>query len=429
VTVDGGEATAVTDVGTWSRPSYDRSGNLYAIRRVDRWSYPDVSPLQRRGDDGEFSALTAVDRNFVTFAPELAPGGPQWLDDGTALSTLEDSGRVRIVRIQLDGSVEDVIGGDRLITGIDPRSDGTAAVFTATSPTEPGDVWWWENGEERRLTDLNAGFAEAAGLVEPHRFVMDHDGVAVEGWVYLPDGGDKAPLLLNIHGGPATQYGYGFFDEFQVYVGAGYGVVAINPRGASGYGSDFARAVVGEWHGEMPPDLVDLVAAPDAAATECPRLDTEVMGVMGGSYGGFATVRVAAADRRYRSAVAERGLYVWNSFVGTSDIGTYFDGMYVRREATPDELWQASPLRHAARITTPTLVLHSESDFRCPIEQGEQLFRVMQLNGVPSEMVRFPGEGHELSRAGKPKHRVERFEAILAWHARYLKHPNIGPKE
>ena len=94
--------------------------------------------------------------------------------------------------------------------------------------------------------------------------------------------------------------------------------------------------------------------------------------------------------------------------------------MYVRRDATPDELWQASPLRHADRITTPTLVLHSESDFRCPIEQGEQLFRVLQLNGVPSEMLRFPGEGHELSRAGTPKHRVERFKAILEWHGRYL---------
>jgi len=420
VPADGGEATAATGVGTWGMPSYDRSGVLYAIGRPDRWSYPDVAPLQRRGGDGTFSPFTNVGRNLVTFAPALAPGGPQWLDDGTALSTLEDSGRVRIVRVQTDGSTEDVIGGDRQITGIDPRSDGSAAVFTATSPTEPGDVWWWENGEERRLTDLNAGFAEAAGLVEPQRFTMDHDGVEVEGWVYLPDGDDTVPLLFNIHGGPATQYGYGFFDEFQVYVGAGYGVVAINPRGASGYGSDFVRAVVGAWHEEMPPDLVDLVAAPDAAAARFPRLDLDTMGIMGGSYGGFATVRVTAADQRYRSAVAERGLYVWNSFVGTSDIGTYFDAMYVRRAATQDELWHASPLRHADAITTPTLVLHSEADLRCPIEQGEQLFRLLQRNGVASEMLRFPGEGHELSRAGKPKHRVERFDAILEWHGRYL---------
>ena len=108
------------------------------------------------------------------------------------------------------------------------------------------------------------------------------------------------------------------------------------------------------------------------------------------------------------------------SFVGTSGIGAFFDGMYVRQGATRDELWAASPLRHADGITTPTLVLHSETDWRCPIEQGEQLFALLRNNGVESEMLRFPGESHELTRGGKPKNRVERIEAVLEWHARYL---------
>ncbi len=416
----GGDTTALTGVGTWSLPSYDRSGNLYALGSDDRWAYPGVVPLRRLEEDGSWAQVTTIDRNLVTFAPVLSPGGPQWLDDGSALSTLEDSGRVRIVRITSDGEVEDLIGGDRLVTGISPRPDGAAAVFTATSATDPGEVWWWENGEERRLTTLNDEFRDTTTLAEPQRFVIDHDGVEVEGWVYLPEGDAKVPLLFNIHGGPATQYGYGFFDEFQVYTGAGYGVVAINPRGASGYGSNFVRAVVGAWHEEMPPDLVDLLAAPEVAAEQFSRLDSDRMGIMGGSYGGFATVRVTAEDQRYKSAVAERGLYVWTSFAGTSDIGTFFDGMYMRPGATRDELWAASPLRHADSVTTPTLVLHSETDWRCPIEQGEQLFALLQNNGVESEMLRFPGESHELTRGGKPKHRVERFEAILEWHARYL---------
>jgi len=416
----GGAAEALSDVGTWTLPSYDRDGSLYAIGTNDRWASPTVIPLQRRDADGSWTQVTRIDRNIASMSPSVSPAGPQWLEDGSALSALEDSGRLRIVRITDDGDVEDVIGGDRLVTGIDPRLDGSAAVFAATAPTDPGDIWWWEDGAERRLTDLNGGFRETTTLIAPDRFVMDHDGVEIEGWVYLPEGDDTVPLLLNIHGGPATQYGYGFFDEFQVYAGAGYGVVAINPRGASGYGTDFVRAVVGVWHEEMPPDLVDLLAAPDAAASRFPRLDAERMGVMGGSYGGFATVRVTAADHRYRSAVAERGLYVWTSFGATSDIGTFFDGMYIRRGATREELWAASPLRHATSITTPTLVLHSETDWRCPIEQGEQLFALLQGNGVESEMVRFPGESHELSRGGKPKHRVERFEAILDWHARHL---------
>ena len=420
VPTDGGEPDALTDIGTWGMPSYDRSGNLYALGVDDRWASPGIAPLQRLETDGSWTQVTTIDRNLVTFAPALSPGGPQWLDDGSALSTLEDSGRVRVVKVSPGGDVADVIGGDRLITGIDPRPDGSAAVFTATSPTDPGEIWWWENGEERQLTNLNDEFRSSTVLAEPHRFVIDHDGVEVEGWVYLPEGNAKVPLLFNIHGGPATQYGYGFFDEFQVYAGAGYGVVAINPRGASGYGSDFVRAVVGAWHEEMPPDLVDLLAAPDVAAGKFARLDQDRMGIMGGSYGGFATVRVTAEDQRYKSAVAERGLYVWTSFVGTSDIGTFFDGMYVRRGATRDELWAASPLRHADAITTPTLVVHSETDWRCPIEQGEQLFSLLQNSDVESEMLRFPGESHELTRNGKPKHRVERFEAVLEWHGRYL---------
>ena len=420
VPVDGGIPDALTDIGTWGMPSYDRSGNLYALGVDDRWAYPGIAPLQRLEADGSWTQITTIDRNLVTFAPALSPGGPQWLDDGSALSTLEDSGRVRVVKVSPDGDVADVIGGDRLITGIDPRPDGTAAVFTATSSTDPGEVLWWENGEERKLTSLNDEFRSSTVLAEPQRFVIDHDGVEVEGWVYLPEGDARVPLLFNIHGGPATQYGYGFFDEFQVYAGAGYGVVAINPRGASGYGSDFVRAVVGAWHEEMPPDLVDLLAAPDVAAGKFSRLDLDRMGIMGGSYGGFATVRVTAEDQRYKSAIAERGLYVWTSFTGTSDIGTFFDGMYVRRGATRDELWAASPLRHGDTITTPTLVLHSETDWRCPIEQGEQLFALLQNNDVESEMLRFPGESHELTRRGKPKHRVERFEAVLEWHGRYL---------
>jgi len=420
ITAGGGDPVALTGVGTWGSPSYDRSGSLHALGTEDRWAYPGIAPLQRMETPGSWLQVTTIDRALVTFAPALSPGGPQWLDDGSALSTLEDSGRVRIVRITSDGEVEDLIGGDRLVTGISPRPDGSAAVFTATSATDPGEVWWWEDGEERRLTTLNDEFRETTTLAEPQRFLIDHDGVEVEGWVYLPEGDAKVPLLFNIHGGPATQYGYGFFDEFQVYAGAGYGVVAINPRGASGYGNDFVRAVVGAWHEEMPPDLVDLLAAPDVAAGQFPRLDLDRMGIMGGSYGGFATVRVTAEDQRYKSAVAERGLYAWTSFGGTSDIGTYFDGMYVRRGATRDELWAASPLRHADRITTPTLVLHSETDWRCPIEQGEQLFALLQNNGVESEMLRFPGESHELTRGGKPKHRVERFEAVLEWHGRYL---------
>lgn len=424
VSTEGGPATARTDVGLWSHPGYDTEANLYAIGTTDPWNMVTVRCLHRLSSPGNEVALYQdLDRNLETFSPPLSPGGPQWLPDGTALSTLEDSGRVRVIRLLADGSTEDVIGGDRLVTGIDPRPDGQAFAFTSTSPTDPGELWWWDEGSERRLTDLNGPFRAAVPLIEPERFEFESEGATIEGWAYLPAEGDHVPLLLNIHGGPATQYGYGFFDEFQVYATAGYGVVAINPRGSSGYGADHVAAVVGRWEEDLPPDMADFSGAIAAALDRFPRLDADRLGVMGGSYGGLSTVRLLSLDQRFRSAVAERGLYSWTSFHGTSDIGPWFTRMYLGDDVggDPEKVWASSPLAFAGSITTPTLIVHSESDFRTPVEQAEQLFVRLLQSGVTTEFLRFPeGEGHELSRSGTPRHRVERFEAILEWHGRHL---------
>ena len=420
VPAGGGEAEPRTDVGLWSVPSYDATGALHAIGLDDRWAGPSVLQLERLGE----GPVTSIDRALVPHSPAVAPAGPQWLDDGSAISLLEDEGRMKVVRLERDGTIAALMAGDRVITGVSPRPDGSAAVLTATDPTSPGEVYWWEHGTEKQITSLNEGFAAAASPVVPRRFTIDHDGTTVEGWIYLPPGEGKVPVLLNIHGGPATQYGYGYFDEFQVYVGAGYGVVATNPRGSSGYGAEHLRAVVGRWDEDTPPDMVDLLAAVDAAAALEPRLDLDRMGVMGGSYGGLATVRILARDQRFRSAVAERGLYSFMSFSGSSDIGPWFDRQYLLGELPEDwdRWWKASPLAEAHRITTPTLVLHSDGDWRCPVEQAQQLFAMLLRSGVEAELVRFPEEeGHELSRSGKPRHRVERFQIILEWHDRFLK--------
>jgi dipeptidyl aminopeptidase/acylaminoacyl peptidase len=421
-----GDVAAATPVGTWQTPTYDRPGLLYAIGEPDPWDFPRV-PVLRRIDE-ELTSLTGhLDRSIATFSPPIAPAGPQWLDDGSALCILEDEGRIRVIRLGSDGAASDLVGGDRVVTGASPRPDGSAFAFTASAATDPGELWWWEAGQERRLTCLNDEFRASTPLAEPQRFTIEHDGVAVEGWVYLPAGEGTVPTLLNIHGGPAAQYGYGFFDEFQVYAGAGYGVVAVNPRGSSGYGNDHMRAIVGRWDEKMPPDLIDLLAAVEAAGAVAPRLDIDNAGVMGGSYGGLMTARVTAVDHRFRSAVAERGLYSWVSFAGTSDIGMWFGKAYtgLHPHEDPDRLWRAGPLSLGASITTPTLIIHSETDFRTPIEQGEQLFAALVHAGVETEMVRFPaGEGHELSRSGSPRHRVDRFDAILDWHSRHLAAPS-----
>jgi dipeptidyl aminopeptidase/acylaminoacyl peptidase len=422
VEVATGDLSELAPVGTWSLIGYDPAGQLYAVGDPDPWALPAVAVLRRI--DVDLADLTGhLDRSVSSFSPPIAPAGPQWLDDGSALSVLEDEGRLRVIRIEPEGTVADVLGGDRLITGVSPRPNGSAFAFTATAATDPGELWWWEHGEERMLTNLNADFRSSCVLAEPRRFTFDHDGVSIEGWIYLPPGEGVVPVLFNIHGGPATQYGYGFFDEFQVYVEAGYGVVATNPRGSSGYGRSHMTAITGRWHDDMPPDLLDLVGAVDAATAVEPRLDGDNVGIMGGSYGGLMTLRVAAADHRYKSAVAERGLYSWDSFAGTSDIGLWFGKVYLGVDLfdDPERYWRSGPLAYSQSVTTPMLVLHSESDFRTPIEQGEQLFAALKRADVETEMVRFPGEGHELSRSGKPQHRRERCEIILEWHDRHLK--------
>jgi dipeptidyl aminopeptidase/acylaminoacyl peptidase len=169
-------------------------------------------------------------------------------------------------------------------------------------------------------------------------------------------------------------------------------------------------------------DLTDVTAVVEAALGRYPRLDPKRMGVMGGSYGGFLTAWITAHQGRWRSAVVERALLSWPSFSGTSDIGGTFAEDYLGTGYPDgwDDWWAKSPMAFAHQVTTPTLVVHAENDHRCPIEQAEQYFMALLRNGTPAEMLRFPGEGHEMSRSGSPKHRVERLEAILDWHRRHL---------
>jgi dipeptidyl aminopeptidase/acylaminoacyl peptidase len=297
-----------------------------------------------------------------------------------------------------------------VVSGFD-RAGGTFAAVSSTVDC-PGRLVVEREGTTETHEDF--GGADVTVIV-PRHLVVEGPGGPLDVWVYLPPGDRPVPLLLNIHGGPASQYGWGYFDEFQVYAAAGYGVVATNPRGSAGGDREFLQAVKGEGWGSV--DVEDIDAAVAGALGEFPRLDGDRLGVMGGSYGGFLTAWLIAHQTRWRTAVVERALLSWPSFGGTSDIGGWFGDRYLGEERL---LWERSPLRLADRIETPTLILHSENDFRCPIEQAEQFFDVLAGNGVPTEFVRFPGEGHELSRSGKARHREERFEIILEWLGRWL---------
>jgi len=346
--------------------------------------------------------------------------GPVLVTDeqGTAALVLSESrGAAWLVRVPLAGepaAVQPVVGGQRQVTGYDAA--GGVVVVAAADPRTVGELVAVRAGVEQRLTSFGAELAER-GEIRPlvELSATAPDGYPVHGWLVRPDGPGPHPVLLSIHGGPFRQYGWGLFDEAQVYAGGGYAVVLGNPRGSAGYGEEHARSIK---HAMGTVDADDLLALLDAALAE-PDLDADRVGVMGGSYGGYMTTWLAAhAGHRFKAAIPERAVTAWDSFTGSSDIGYFFTEAYAGTDAA--QVAAQSPLTYADKIDIPTLIIHSEHDWRCPVEQAQRLYVALKARGVPTELLLFPGEGHEMSRSGLPSHRLARFDAILDWWSRHL---------
>lgn len=332
------------------------------------------------------------------------------------LFTDEYRGAIRLVRVPYDGGEPTlVVDGPRQVIGAAHAAGVT--VVSVTDPHTPGELAVVRGGDLTTLTSFNPEFGDTIPVRPMKELTATApDGYPVHGWLLTPPGDGPHPVLLNIHGGPFFQYGWSLFDEAQVYVGAGYAVLMGNPRGSAGYGQAHGQAVLGNV-GEV--SATDLLALLDHALATHPELDASRVGVMGGSHGGFMTTWLAAHHGdRFRAAISERAVNAIDSFSGSSDIGWFFaDDLY-----GPDPARQAaqSPLTYADQINIPMLIIHSEHDWRCPVEQAQRLFVALKRRGVPVEMLLFPGEGHELSRSGRPQHRLARFEAILEWWSRHL---------
>ena len=279
-----------------------------------------------------------------------------------------------------------------------------------------GEVVLVEGDESVVLTEFSAPLREAG--VRPLIEIKAEapDGYPTHGWLVLPEGDGPHPVVLSVHGGPFMYYGWGLHDEAQVYADAGYAVVLANPRGSAGYGQAHGRAIVGAM-GTV--DVDDVLSVLDAVL-ERPDCDANRVGVMGGSYGGWMTSWLAAHHgERFTAAWSERAVNAWDSFAGSSDIGWFFAEAYCGPD--PDALHRSSPLTYADKIDMPFIVVHSEQDWRCPVEQAQRMFVALRRNGVDAEFLLFPGEGHELTRSGQPRHRVQRFDAVLEWWGRHLR--------
>ena len=349
---------------------------------------------------------------------DLVPlAGDQLLRDGDGLLALtRRRGAQELVRVPAAGGQPAVlVGGARTATAA--AAAGGTVVAVAADAVNAGELY--ATGREEPLTDFGAELTAGAGLRPMQELTATApDGYPVHGWQLQPDPEQHPgprPVLLAIHGGPYTQYGFTLFDEAQVYASAGYAVVLGNPRGAAGYGEEHGRAIR---HAMGTVDADDLLALLDAALVT-DGMDRSRVGVMGGSYGGFMASWLAShAGDRFRAAIVERAVTAWDSFTGSSDIGFMFAEQYAGTD--PAAVGRQSPLTHADKIDMPVLVIHSEQDWRCPVEQAQRLYVALKARGVPAEMLLFPGEGHELSRSGLPSHRIARFEAILDWWERHL---------
>ena len=370
---------------------------------------------------------------------------PQWgPDDATLYFSTPDEGKTAIWHVPGDGSEEPerllrpgtvsgaTVGGDR---GVGP--DEAAVAFAASEWDHPGDVFAYDawNGDTVRLTELNADYLADRDIVEPEALQFDSEGTEIQGWVltppgFDPDDGDDSddteastfPLAVEIHGGPHAMWSAAgtMWHEFQTLAARGYVVFWSNPRGSSGYGESFLQAIERDWGAVT---LADVMAGVETVADR-EYVDETNAFVTGGSFGGFMTAWAVGQTDYFRAAVSQRGVYDLTGFYGSTD-GAYklvegdFDTVPTEE---PAWLWEQSPTGHADAVDTPTLLIHSEDDTRTPICTAELYHRILRKNGVDTRFVRYPREGHELSRSGEPAHVVDRIERIVRWFDGYSDH-------
>jgi dipeptidyl aminopeptidase/acylaminoacyl peptidase len=415
IPVAGGPLTKISDhVGPDTSPRWSPDGTKIAfLGAEDEDAPPMIYVAPATGGKS-----TPVNKSFDQTATEL-----QWAEQGRALYF--DSGVKGETHLyRMDASTGATTA---LTTG--PRSVRSASVqgkliaYLSNDFTHLDDLYVrGDNSFDRQLTHLNTSLWEQRQLATVERInYTAADGWPIEGFLVKPinfDPNKKYPLVLSIHGGPSGQYGVDWFHEFQVYAGKGWGVFFCNPRGSTGYGRKFQRGVVDEWGGKA---YTDIMTGLEEATKRNSWIDRDRLGVTGGSYGGYMTNWITTQTDIFRAAVTLRSISNFISDDGTRD-GAYghqkdFGGDIFQNY---DAYWKYSPLHFANKVKTPTLVLHSDNDYRVPIEQGEQWFRALQHFGVVSEIVMFPRENHNLTRTGEPKHLVESINWQCYWFDRFL---------
>jgi dipeptidyl aminopeptidase/acylaminoacyl peptidase len=353
------------------------------------------------------------------------PASPIWLDAHRVLTVAAREGRADLTVVNVDDkSVKPLTTGAHEVMAFTASRNASQIVALVSTTTSIGDLYMVNrtSGELTRITQVNKTFENETRLTEPEQISYpSFDGKKIQAWVQKPPDFDKAkkyPLILNIHGGPHAAYGETFFHEMQLMAARGYVVLYPNPRGSTSYGQDFGNIIQYHYPGD---DYKDLMAGVDELIRQG-YIDEKRLGVTGGSGGGLLTNWVVTQTPRFAAAVSMRSIADWAGFWYTADF-TLFQKTWFKGAPweAPEDFSSRSPITYVTKIKTPMMFIEGEQDFRTPpADGGEQLFRALKYLHIPTTMVQFPGESHELSRSGQPWHRVERLQQILSWFDKYL---------
>jgi dipeptidyl aminopeptidase/acylaminoacyl peptidase len=426
VPLDGGETEILTgpdtqDDNPWPSPD-------------GRWiAYNSLPAAESTTANAEIRLVPASggDSHAITAELDAHAREIRWAPDSQSLYFLvAERGRIDLRRVSVDGGpVDTLVTADRAMLAYDLSADGLKTGFVASTDCEPWDLYVanLDGSGERRLTEVNAGWLAERTLGQVDDLWFESTGgTSIQGWIVKPpdwDPDERYPLVLSIHGGPHVMWSRHeptMWHEWQVLAARGYVVFACNPRGSDGYGRDFRAALLNRW-GEA--DLPDLLAGIEQVLARG-YADPQRLVVTGGSYGGFMTTWVISHSDRFKAAVAQRGVYDLISFYSTTDIPLFGEREFSTVPwEDPQKLWHYSPLGHVEKMHTPLLLIHSANDFRAPIPAAEGLFVALRRLKRDVELVRYPRDGHELSRSGEPKHRVDRLDRIVAWFDRHLNGP------
>ncbi|WP_115863208.1 S9 family peptidase [Halorussus litoreus] len=386
-------------------------------------------------ETGEVTTPTAsLDRTLATAPVAHWPAGvPEWGPDEEDLFFLTpDEGDVALWRAPGDASADpERVVADREVYGASVGENAVA--YVAGEWDHPGDVFatTLRGAESRRLTRVNSGYLDDRAVAQPEEIRFENDsGDEIQGWVLTPpdfDEDETYPLAVEIHGGPHSMWGTSrtMWQEFQLLAARGYVVFWCNPRGSTGYGEAFMAAIGdGQWG---PPAYEDVLAGVDEVASR-PSVDEENLFVTGGSYGGYLTAWIVGHTDRFAGAVSQRGVYDLDGFYGSTDAFKLVEWDFdARPPGDAAFLWEQSPVAHADEVDTPTLLVHSDEDYRVPVGGAELLYRLYRKHGVETRLVRYPREGHELSRSGEPAHVVDRLERLVRWFDGYSDHHDVPP--